>query len=447
MLRILTSLLRTALAAVVLAAHTAGAAAPAAAPDDRRVVVLTSYPEELVARYQRAFEARHPGMRMEVLWRQSADAMAWLRGAGTGAVDVYWTPSPRNFAALKADGRLAALAPDRTALPATVGGEPISDPDGRFVAFELAGYGIAYNVDALRAHDLPAPRDWSDLTAAGYAGRVQLPIPGRVGFAPGLIEAVLQGQGWKAGWALLSEISGNATFGAGDATPALDDLVSGQVAARMTIDFFAAQQAAGRSSPVHFVYPPRTAYSPAHVAVLADAPHAEAARTFVDFVLSADGQDLLLHPDVRRLPVRPDRYAAHPELSARPFAPDAPGFDNTLMRKRQGLVAALFDVVLVQPHAERAHLWARVHAAERDGLGDTAAVREARTLLGTMPVDAVYQVDAPLRRLFDHPARTPGEADTPPSPERRDTEARWREAVARALARAGGLLDGQGVPR
>ncbi|WP_018409890.1 ABC transporter substrate-binding protein [Methyloversatilis thermotolerans] len=417
-----------------------------AGPDDDRVVVLTSYPEELTARYLRAFESRYPGMRVELLWRQSADALLWLRGPGTGAVDVYWAPSPGNFATLKSDGRLTRLEVDK-ALPAKVGGEAISDPDGHYVAFELAGYGIACNVQSLRALGLPVPRDWSDLTAPGYAGRVQLPIPGRVGFAPGLIEAVLQGQGWKKGWALLSEIAGNATFGAGDATPALDDLVSGQVAARMTIDFFAAQQAAGRSSPVRFVYPPRTAYSPAHVAVLADAPHADAARRFVNFLLSAEGQDLLLHPDVRRLPVRPDRYAAHPELSARPFAADTPGFDSTLMRKRQGLVAALFDIVLVQPHAERAHLWARVHAAERDGLGDTAAVREARTLLGSMPVDAVYQVDAPLRRLFEPVPRTPGEADTPPSRERRDTEARWREAVARALARAGGLLDGQGVPR
>ena len=151
---------------------------------DERVVVLTSYPEELTVRFQAAFERLHPGKRVEVLWRQPADALAYLRRGGTREVDVYWTPSPGNFAALRDEGRLAKIDIDRSALPADIAGYPISDPQGHFAAFELAGYGIAYNVDAVRKLGLAAPRDWPDLADPAYARQVQLPIPGRVGLAP-----------------------------------------------------------------------------------------------------------------------------------------------------------------------------------------------------------------------------------------------------------------------
>ena len=114
-------------------------AADAAAGGNKRVIVLTSYPEALVKRFQTAFEQAYPGARLEILWRHSADALAYLRRGGLKEVDVYWTPAPRNFALLKQEGHLAKLALDANALPPTVAGYPISDPDGFFAAFELAG--------------------------------------------------------------------------------------------------------------------------------------------------------------------------------------------------------------------------------------------------------------------------------------------------------------------
>ena len=67
-----------------------------------KVVVMTSYPEEVVARFEAAFEKVHPGTRVEILWRRSGDALSYLRKPNQGNVDVYWTcllytsPSPRD---------------------------------------------------------------------------------------------------------------------------------------------------------------------------------------------------------------------------------------------------------------------------------------------------------------------------------------------------------------
>jgi len=394
-----------AIAADAAVTHPASHATAGAAID--KVVVLTSYPEELTVRFQAAFERQYPGKRVEILWRQSADAMAYLKRS-RGEVDVYWTPAPGNFAALREEGRFARLKLDHKALPGNIGGSPISDPEGYFAAFELAGHGIAYNKDTVHRLGLPAPRDWPDLAHPAYAGLIQVPIPGRIGFAPVLIETVLQGYGWERGWALLSEIAGNADFGgSGDNTPAADEVASGRKAARMTIDFFAAT-AIANGAPMGFAYPRKTAYNPAQVAVFADAPHPANARAFVDFVLSAQGQGLLLHPDVRRLPVRKALYDAHPELPAQPFAAGNLGYDGKLARARQGLVAALFESALVHRHAELAGLWAEVHRAEAAGLKQHPAIRAARALLSAPPIPDATQADADLRLSFAFPERTPG---------------------------------------
>src|SRR5690606_2000727 len=52
-------------------------ATPGFAQDDS-VVVMTSYPDNVIARFEAAFEQAHPEIDMQVLWRSSGDAMAWL---------------------------------------------------------------------------------------------------------------------------------------------------------------------------------------------------------------------------------------------------------------------------------------------------------------------------------------------------------------------------------
>lgn len=448
-----TRALRRRAALLALAAGLAGGAAAHAVEDDT-VVVLTSYPEELTVQYQAAFEQLHPGKRVEILWRQSADARAYLQRS-RGEVDVYWTPSPGNFADLHAQGRFAPLSLDRDALPAAIGGRPIADPAGHFTAFELAGHGIAYNSQAVARLGQPLPRDWADLAAPAYAGQVQIPIPGPMGFSSVVIEAVLQGYGWTHGWALLSAIAGNAVFGGDDRPQADDPLVAGTLAARMTIDFFTASAIAG-GAPLGFAYPPKTAYNPAHIAIFNDAPHPENARAFVAFALSDAGQQILLHPDIRRLPARKPVYDAFPALPARPFADDALGYDAPLGRDRQGLVAALFRHALVQRHDELAELWARLHRAERDGQADAPAVRQARALLSAAPLAEDEQASPTLRRAFafaDRRAAAPQPAhqdghgthqapggDTDDAPSRAQIEADWDAQLEQRLAAARAAL-------
>jgi hypothetical protein len=52
----------------------------------------------------------------------------------------------------------------------------------------------------------PRRSDRADLADPRFAGQIALPSSVKVGFAPPLMEIVLQAYGWEKGWALWSEM-------------------------------------------------------------------------------------------------------------------------------------------------------------------------------------------------------------------------------------------------
>ena len=146
-----------------------------------------------------------------------------------------------------------------------MGAEELSDPF--FEAYDVAGYGVAVNPTLLKDLGLPAPKAWRDLASPIYAGHLAAPIPSKVGFAPALYDIVLQAEGWENGWALLSEISANAELLASGPGPTAS-VREGKFPLALSIDFFALQ-AQANGMPVAFIYPERTAFLPAHIAITA----------------------------------------------------------------------------------------------------------------------------------------------------------------------------------
>lgn len=419
-----------------------GLAGSAYARDDR-VVVMTSYPDDMVSLFEAAFEKANPGVAVQVVWKHAREAAAALRQSDHGGVDVYWTPSVGTFPAMRDAGLFQPLAVDRAALPGRIGAQPISDPKGFYEAFEVAGYGIVTNPAALARLGLAEPRSWSDLTDPRYAGRVAMPVAAQVGFSPELYDVILQGLGWDRGWALLSEIAGNAQP-VGNGGGITDLVESGKAAAGLTIDFFV-RSAIANGHALRLSYPDHTAFLPAQVALVTDAPHPEAAHAFVDFVLGPEGQRLLFHPDVRRYPVRPAVYTDAPPGTVNPFArPDSASFayDPNLGIARAGLIVALFEAMVTKRHDQLVTLWGDLHRAE-EALAkspDAAAsaplaerIARARSLAGLTPVTADEASDPAYLAPF-RSRRTAHGGDKTAAPGEGDWTARIDRAQAEAAA-------------
>ncbi|MDE3010262.1 MAG: extracellular solute-binding protein [Pseudomonadota bacterium] len=420
-----------ALTASPLLAHAAARSSP------RPVVVMTSYPDEVITRFQEAFERAHPGFALQFLWRMPFDALPYLQQPGQGGVDVYWSASPRNFAALAAGGALRVLDIDRKDLPARVGNADLADPQGRYIATEMAAYGFAVNPAALERLGLSAPEDWEDLAAPALAGQIALPDPVTVGFAPVMIDIVLQAYGWQRGWALWSEIAGNAQL-TGHGGSFVTDLVGpGTLAVGLSIDFFVAS-AIAKGQAIRLVYPRHTGINPAQVAILRDAHELEGARAFVAFLVSPAGQRILRDRSIRKLPVRPDAYADSGVGDFNPFAAASAGglaFDQKLALPRLGLVTAVFGQMISQPHAELVTLWQRAHAAQAAGK-DVGAVR---ALLGAPPLGEQEAADGALQAHF----RRSTEGAAVPAPDA--VESAWAQACQKRRIDARQMLEALGA--
>jgi ABC-type Fe3+ transport system substrate-binding protein len=364
----------------------------------RPVVVMTSFQDELVSRFEAAFEKAHPEYRLQVIWRMPHDAAPYLRQSAQGGVDVYWAASPRTFAGLAREGVWRKLPIDRAGLPERVGNTPLADGEGYYTATEMAGYGFAIAPAALAARQIATPADWSDLADQRLRGQIALPIPARVGFAPPIVEIVLQAYGWERGWALWSQIAANAVLVDRGAAFVTDEVATGRCAVGVSIDFFVTS-AIANGARLDFVYPRQTGVNPAHAAITAGSPNPAGAKAFVDFLLSQSAQKILAHPDIRRLPVRPSAYEGLPSGYFNPFAAAATGalqFDGEAARQRLVLTSAVFQQMLVEPHDEIRALWQRVRAAEATG----KPVAAARQRLETPPITETAAADEALRRQF-----------------------------------------------
>lgn len=413
-----------------------GPATPRA--EDARIIVVTSFPEELTTRYEQEFEKRHPGLHVQYVWKQSRDALAELSKPDQGGADVYWAPTVANFALLRERGAFGEIKVDRAALPGKLGNQQISDPSGRFEAFDVAGYGVVMNAPLATKEGLSPPKGWRDLASPDYARRLVMPIPAKVGFSPALYDIFLQSEGWDAGWSLLSEMAGEAELLDQGALPT-SQVREGKAVFGLTIDFFAAS-AMANGAPVEMIYPERTAFLPAHIAITASTKHAAAAQTFVDFVLSKEGQQLMMARDSMRHPARPDAYEGAPAALVDPFKLPAKvilDYDIEIGRRRPPLVTLLFDLAIVENHAENAALWRAIHAAEkREGKNgrDAGVLAEARRLASFVPVSAVDARDAAfLARFANRDAVDPV------------VIAKWREAIAAARHKAREILAGIGA--
>ena len=385
------------------------AACPAGAQAPTRVTVVTSFSKDVTDPIKKAFESARPGFTLEVQNRNTNAGVKYLQETrANNQVDLFWASAPDAFSALKADKLLQAYAPKAEGIPKTIGAFPINDPDGFYSGFAASGYGIMWNTRYARAHKLPDPKEWDDLAKPVYHDHVAIAAPSRSGTTHLTVETILQGEGWEKGWRSLKAMAGNFRAVTERSFGVPEQVNSGQVGIGIVIDFFAfSAQASG--FPVKFVYPSVTTIVPANVAVVANAPNRAGAEAFVDFLLSPAGQEVLLAPSIRRLPVNPATYAKAPADYPNPFKDPSLGarvkFDVAMSDRRTDVVDTLFDQLVtfqLDPlkAAARAIQEAEAGLARKTDPKAQALLAEARDLVAAMPVTAAEAVSPEIAGAF-----------------------------------------------
>lgn len=311
-----------ALAAAGLVLIAAGLA-PAGATEGK-LVLYTSQPNTDAQQTIDAFRARHPKVEISFVRDGTPRIMAKLRAeieAGAPQADLLLIADSVTMEGLKREGRL--LAHDKAETSAFPAG--IHDDGKTWFATKLITTGIAYNTRATMR-----PASWSDLARPEAKNLVAMPSPLNSGAA--LIHAMTLTDSLPGGWDYYQALKDNGALAAGGNGDILRQVATGEKLYGMIVDFMPIREKA-KGAPVEFVFPSEGVSAVSEpVAILKTTRNPEAAKAFVDFLISKEGQELALrqgyvaaHPDVA-LPVGyPTRAAIRlmPFDAAKAFANEA----------------------------------------------------------------------------------------------------------------------------
>lgn len=413
------------------------------------VVIVTSFPKELFETYKKAFELKNPGVTVVINAKQTNAGVTYLRETKTKPeADIFWVSAPDAFQTLDSDGLLEKYSPPKeimARIPAKIGNFPIHDPDGKYFGFAISGYGLMWNKNYLKAHKLPAPKEWTDLTNPRYYNHLVISAPSRSGTTHLTVETILQAYGWEKGWALLLNAGANMgsiterSFGVPEA------VISGQYGIGVVIDFFGLSAIAS-GQPVEFAYPSLTSVVPASVGIVKGGPNPQEARTFVNYLLSEAGQMVLFAPEIARLPVIPDLYAKAPKDYPNPFKKKMGGvdFNDELSSSRRDVVNSLYDHIITFRHNELRDAWKSIYNAEAalaksksasaaQGKGMAA---EARKLASQAPINDKRASDKEVTGAFKSKSGFKAQLETEWENFARANYAKAKDLAEKALASA-----------
>ncbi len=265
-------------------------------------------------------------------------------------IDIFWgggtfdhgRQAERGFGV---DGGVFDRHPEyfgETVIPQTFGGDVFYDPRGRYYGTCLAGFGICYNPDRVgELGDPSPPAGWADLGSPRFFNGVVVADPAKSGSANKCFETIIQqcmaeqvrrrgaadgvAEGWLRGFSLIKRIFANARSVTDSAGKVPRDIAAGNAAAGMAIDTYGLSEEEWSATlfsgkpKIRYVTPVEgTLVSADPVQLLRGARNLRAAREFLDYVLSVDGQKLWDYragepggPEkysLRRPPIRRDLY-------------------------------------------------------------------------------------------------------------------------------------------
>jgi iron(III) transport system substrate-binding protein len=262
-----------------------GVALPAHAQDTKgKLVLYTSQPERDAAQTIAAFKRVRPGIDVEVFRSGTTEVMGKLAAefaAGQPKPDVLLLADAATMEALKKDGRLAAY-PQANVEGLAAGS---FDTDRTYFGTKLITTGIAYNTGAKTR-----PTSWADLTKPEYRGQIAMPSPLYSGAAAIMLGTMTTRS--DLGWGYFEKLKAADAVAVRGNGAVLNAVANGEKTYGVVVDFMAFN-AKAKGSPIDFVFPAEGLPAVTEpVAIVKTAQNPAAARAFVDFILSDEGQKL-----------------------------------------------------------------------------------------------------------------------------------------------------------
>ena len=319
----------------------------------QQLLIITPFPHFITQVYRHAFKQQYPDIELEIVKMGTDKAIQYLQEMdreNENIADIFWASSPETFKALKSAGIFQPYKAHSRGIPKVIAGVSINDSENYYTGYSLAGYGYMWNTRYMKIKDLPIPTNWESLASRVYDGHLAMSTPSRSSTTHVAIETILQTRGWQKGWELVKSIAANVDEFSQRSVHVPQKVQSGEKGVGIAIDYYALSSKA-QHYPVDFAYPSPAVLLPASAAIIKNAPNVEGAKAFIDFLVSPEGQSLLLAKKSRRLPILPSTFDEAPEDYPNPYEDknllNTFDFDINLSTERYQIVNSLFEGMIV----------------------------------------------------------------------------------------------------
>ncbi|WP_445479925.1 ABC transporter substrate-binding protein [Lysinibacillus irui] len=259
--------------------------ASAKTQEEKVLTVYSAGPDGLAANIQEAFEEK-TGIKVEMFQGTTGKILSRLEAEKKNpAADVVVLASVASMDGLKTTDQLQSY---QDAANKDNINSDWSDREGYFYGYSASALGIAYNTK----NTTQIPEDWSDLAKAEWQNKINIPDPSLSGSAVDFLFGYTEAD--NTAWSTIDTWKKNGLQVNGANKEALDAVITGEKNATIAGVDYMAYKAKADGEPVEIIYPKSgTVVSPRAVGILKEAKHVEAAKAYVDFLLSDEGQKLV----------------------------------------------------------------------------------------------------------------------------------------------------------
>ncbi|MBC7092669.1 ABC transporter substrate-binding protein [Candidatus Bipolaricaulota bacterium] len=249
------------------------------------LLIYTSTPVEIMTKLEQMFEATYPDIDLQVFRSGTGNIAAKLaaeREAGKIQADLIWVAEYTYLEELKAQNLLYKYeSPEAKNIPAL-----LVDKDGYYYGARIFALVIAYNTNFVK----DPPRTWTDLLDPKWKGQIVTANPSYSG-SNAIAAAVL---GMEYGLDYFRGLAANKTTVVQGNSQSVTEVAAGAYLVGLTLDNMVRGLKA-QGSPIDLVYPDDgPIFLPSPIGIFATSERIEAAKKFVDYVLSAEGQQALV---------------------------------------------------------------------------------------------------------------------------------------------------------
>lgn len=257
----------------------------AAARKEGKIVLYSSAPVWVNDKLGKAFKNKH-GLKVETFRGGSLKVLQKFmneKEAGMVKADVFISMYVPAYKMFKEKGyAMQYFSPEGKAYPSS-----LKDPDGYFYPVRNVVICMAYNPNIVKAAD--APKTWKDIINPKWKNLL---------VASDYMYGSTQLATWNYwlqtyGVGFIQQLAENNPMVVSSNGNAAKTLLSGERPVVILMNAYDTWSKAKKGLPVVNVYPEQVPLVPGYGCVLADAPHPNAGKLFLDFLLSEEGQTVI----------------------------------------------------------------------------------------------------------------------------------------------------------